>query len=290
MDAKALQGFCSDALARNLRPRTIEGYIRRLDCLKSIAKMAGTTVLGLTKQGIRGWLFDVGTRWSPFTIHLYLRTWKQFYKWACIEGYTPTSPMDGIPMPKLDLKVPPVLKPTQMELVLGSFDTTTFLGRRNFTMTIAFYDTGMRLGEIVNLTVDDIRPDRIIRLTKTKSRRPRNVPVSVDAYAVLVSYIMEERRKIPGDALFCYADGDPMTIPRVQALYRNLGKDLGFRCYPHLFRHTSATDKANSGMPIRTLQRILGHASMCMTERYTHPDDEIILLHNDRFSQTKGLL
>ena len=290
MDAKAIAGFCADASARNLRPRTIEGYTRRLETLRAVAIMAGTTTLGLTKPGIRAWLFDVGTRWSQSTIASYLRVWKHFYKWACIEGLCTNSPMDGITMPKLDQKIPPVLKQAQMELLLESFDTTTFLGRRNFTMTVTLYDTAIRVGELIALTLDDIQPNRTLVISRSKSRRPRLVPVSADAYAVIESYIIGERRQIPGDALFCYGDGDPMTIPRVQALYRDLGKELGFRCYPHLFRHSSATAMANDGIPLRSLQKILGHSRLSTTEIYVHPDEATIRLHHDQHSPMKGLL
>lgn len=149
-----------------------------------------------------------------------------------------------------------------------------FAGVRNLAIVEVMFATGMRVGELVSLRAADLSPlDRSV-LIRGKGRRERLAfVVEPSSFRRIEHYLALRRAASPrSDALFVNAFGDPISTQTVALLIRTLCRRAGIarRITPHTFRHTVATLLLRNGADIRVVQELLGHASITMTQRYTH--------------------
>ena len=140
--------------------------------------------------------------------------------------------------------------------------------------------TGMRVGELCRLRLDDVAPDGSVLRIHGKGARDRVAYVTDAGLRQDLRRIVEHRRRAAADAgaLFLNRHGAPLRPQSVRARLRRLAKDagLGRRVTPHMLRHTAATLLIETGVDIRFVQRLLGHSSIATTEIYTHVSDEAL--------------
>lgn len=139
------------------------------------------------------------------------------------------------------------------------------------------FATGMRVGELVSLTVASIDLASRVILVTGKGDRQRRVFIPYPTLSTLTSVYLRQRRPRPGvDALLLTVNGHAATSTTVRALVRRIADIAGLarRVTPHMLRHSAATHLLNAGVDIRHVQRLLGHSSIATTERYTHVSDE----------------
>ncbi|MBN1667012.1 MAG: tyrosine-type recombinase/integrase [Anaerolineales bacterium] len=155
--------------------------------------------------------------------------------------------------------------------------------KRDKAILLILLDTGLRISELIRLTMSDLRlPDQNNRIPQTeitvrahgsgRKSRPRTVYLSSASTIALQIYLLEDRPKIlfQEDSIFAY-DNQPMDRHNLRKIITRIGERAGVpNVYPHKFRHTFATEFLRNGGDVFTLQRLLGHSTLKMVERYLH--------------------
>lgn len=174
---------------------------------------------------------------------------------------------------------PEVLSRTQVQAL---FDycraSTSWTSKRNLALLGLLYYTGPRVSELANRRVEDLkelRPGRLsLRITKAKYASDRYVGIS-EACAELIQPWLHERREASEWLVHNY-DGTQMDPENIRQILRRIAAKVlpGVRVTPHVLRHSFATHLYWAGVPIRTIQSLLGHESLEATMIYTHVDDD----------------
>jgi integrase/recombinase XerD len=138
--------------------------------------------------------------------------------------------------------------------------------------------TGIRVGELCKLRIDDIAPDGTSLRIRGKGSRDRMVYVTDPSLRFELCALVRQRRQRSPSSLFMNRRGTPLRPQSVRSRLRHYGVTLGFarRVTPHMLRHTAATMLIEMGVDIRFVQRLLGHSSIATTEIYTHVSDEAL--------------
>jgi len=202
---------------------------------------------------------------SPITINSYLRCINAYLRWLHEEHQH--SPL-RIPRLKEEQKVLETLTPDHVKRLL-QFSPKGRNLRRAHTLTLLLLDTGLRFAEALGLAWDRVDLDNLVMKVLGKGGKHRVVPISLECRKVLYRWKQQQRGT---DLLFPTRSG-------IQSSQRNVGRDVrllgervgiaGVRFSPHTFRHTFAVSYLRAGGNVLYLQRILGHSSLEMTNRYT---------------------
>ena len=206
---------------------------------------------------------------------------KSFFNFLIFEKIRTNSPADLIEGPKLGRKLPVTLSLTEIEKILAGIDLSLSNGQRNRAIIETLYGSGLRVSELVNLTLSDIFfKEDIIRVTG-KGDKQRLVPLGSYSKKYIEIYKDEIRdlKKIKiedNDILFLNRNGGKMT----RAMIFNIVKDSAFKVgikkkiSPHTYRHSFATHLLENGADLKSIQLLLGHESITTTEIYTHLDNK----------------
>ncbi len=206
---------------------------------------------------------------------------RRFYEWMLKEKKVKFNPFKIISSPKLDKTLPDFLHQEEIdELFVNNEKRTDFLSLRDAALLELLYASGLRVSEIVNLTLDQISSStRIIKVTG-KGNKERMVPYSVECKKALDKYINEcrkdiiEKNKLEHDpeALFLNVRGEKLTTRGVEYILKSIEKKIGMELdlHPHKMRHSFATHLLDEGVDLRVIQEILGHESLETTQVYTH--------------------
>lgn len=161
----------------------------------------------------------------------------------------------------------------QIAVLLCQPDQNTFTGYRDYTMLTLILDTGLRLGEVVKLRLNQMDVKQCFFLGVIgKSKRPRDVPFCDDLRKILLKYL-KIRGELPADTLFVTIDGRSMKTRTFQEILQEYGKKAGIegvRISPHTLRHTFAKMYILNGGDPYSLQEILGHTTQDMVKRYVN--------------------
>jgi integrase/recombinase XerD len=215
-----------------------------------------------------------GKALSKYTIHTYARHVRQFLKWAKRQGEF--SGKAKPQLPRLPRTVREVLDRAEIDRLEGAATN-----ERNRLMVRILADGGMRLGELCGLTTDPIRRDgrRAFLKIRGKAEHERLVPIQPDLVRRIERFIKDRSNDAKGDRLFLSSrrgrDGrySPLTDSGVEQFVRGLAYRAGItkRVYPHIFRHSYATEALRRGMNPVQLAAILGHSSLRMIDSvYAH--------------------
>ena len=207
---------------------------------------------------------------STTTINNYIRNLKAFFTWYADTTQT-TNPTVKIKQLRNDRKAQEYLEDHEIEKLLKIFDRSYFPEHRDFMVIMLILDTGMRLGECLQVTTDDLdMDDRTICLPaeNTKGRRTRFVFFSVKTAKSLQRWLRYKDRYTNGKLLFPKKSGLPLEIHSFESGFkRYLGRAGIDKAYsPHALRNNFAKRCLMNGMDIYTLSRILGHSSVSVTE------------------------
>ena len=204
------------------------------------------------------------------TINNYIRNPKAFFTWYADTTQT-TKPTVKIKQLRNERKAQEYLEDHEIEKLLKIFDRSYFPEHRDFMVIMLILDTGMRLGECLQVTTDDLdMDDRTIFLPaeNTKGRRTRFVFFSVKTTKSLQRWLRYKDRYTSGKLLFPKKSGLPLEIHFFESGFkRYLGRAGIDKAYsPHALRNNFAKRCLMNGMDIYTLSRILGHSSVSVTE------------------------
>lgn len=278
---KTIKEFC-DYLKyqRNYSELTIESYQREI--MQFVDYLKRESVHGFQDveyQFLRGYLiFLHDQNLNTSTINHKLSTLRSFYRFLQREEYVSDNPFLLIESLKTIQKNPDFLYVDEMEELLDSIDTSTPLGVRNKAMLELMYASGLRCSEVVNLTLAQLDFQNQILLIHGKGNKDRYVPFHDYASDWLKDYIDDARKTLMNvqhqdhDFVFVNKNGGRMTNRGVQNIVERISMnyDASRKIHPHTFRHSFATHLLESGVDLRIVQELLGHANLSTTQVYTH--------------------
>lgn len=252
--AKRIEG-CSE--------RTIKYYRMTIQNLLSVVK---TNVRKITTEEIREYLSDYQkiNNCSNVTIDNVRRNISSFFSWLEEEDYILKSPMKRIHKIKTKTVVKNTISDEGIEKLRDHCRE-----RRDLAIIDLLYSTGIRVGELVNLNIDDVDLEGRECVVYGKGGKERRVYFDAKAKVHLKEYI--ENRCDDNEALFVTLDApyDRLKISGVEIRLRNLGRQLNLeKIHPHKFRRSMATRAIDKGMPIEQVQKILGHSQIDTTMQY----------------------
>jgi integrase/recombinase XerC len=267
------------ALERNLSAHTVRAYLGDITGLLGHAARNSVREPGdIDLRLLRSWLALEHTKGaSRTTLARRASAARVFTAWAHRRGFLPTDPGAALSSPKPHRHLPEVLRADEAAAVLdvvGADDTLT--GARDRAVLELLYASGARVSEICGLDVDDVdRQRRTVRVFG-KGRKERVVPIGVPAVEAVDAWLTRGRpawvSARSGPALLLGARGGRLdTRTARRAVHRWLAEvpgipDLG----PHGLRHSAATHLLEGGADLRTVQELLGHATLATTQIYTH--------------------
>ena len=273
------------ALERGASPHTRSAYTRDL---ASFAEWLGARRIhswnAVNRRHVLDYLLDqreVGMKTTSLARRL--AAIKSFFRYLAQEGLLasdPTSSMDG---PKLWKTLPDTLSPAEVDRLLAQPAVEKPVGLRDRAMLEVLYGSGLRVSEAVTLSLDDVRfDDRYLRCMG-KGRKERFVPFGREAEGWIRRYLAEARplfdRAGKSKALFLSQRGGPLDRRSVWRIIQSRARAAGIAkpVHPHTLRHSFATHLLSAGADLRTIQELLGHASLATTQKYTHLDVERLM-------------
>lgn len=195
---------------------------------------------------------------------------RSFFKFLIREGYLKTNPITTISSPKQEKHLPLFLTEDEVSKLIEVVPTKDERGLRDRAVLETFYSTGIRVSELVGLSLEDI--DFIGGIIKVlgKGRKERIVPIGDTAIKAIRAYL--EERKAQSEALFLNKSRKRITdrgIRNIVEKYIRLASiKHGVSC--HTLRHSFATHLLNRGADLRSVQELLGHVNLSTTQIYTH--------------------
>ncbi len=204
---------------------------------------------------------------------------RHFYKYLLLDRYIAADPTLNIDTPRQWKVLPKSLAADEVESVLqgpprAKDDRVTLaLAARDRTMLEVFYAGALRVSEVVNLKLEDLKLELGYVLVRGKGDKERIVPLGRAAQEVLQSYLRDARPVLASEKqspfLFIARNGRPITRQRVWQMV-SAASAQGRHASPHMLRHSAATHMVENGADLRTVQTILGHADISTTQIYTH--------------------
>jgi integrase/recombinase XerC len=222
---------------------------------------------------IRSWiveLIDKGI--ENKSVNRKLSSLRSFFKWLKKEGIVETNPLKTIVGPKNSKRLPSFAKESELNKEnLNHLFADDFEGVRDRLILEVFYQTGIRLSELINLKESDVSQNSLKVIGKRN--KERIIPITNELKALIDQYrALKLTLEIQNDVLFILKNGKKI-YPKF--VYRKINNYLGLvtrldKCSPHVLRHTFATHMLNNGVGLETLREILGHANLTATQVYTH--------------------
>jgi integrase/recombinase XerD len=285
---------------RGLADNTVQAYGRDLDrfarwcALVRYANYTSPTLKDLARY--LSFLHD--EELAPPSIARHLVALKMFYRFLRIEERADAAAVDLLGSPKLWERIPQVLPPSAVEELLNAPQAGDRFYLRDRALLETLYATGCRASEVVGLKLADVYLDSGFCRCFGKGSKQRIVPLGRPAIAAIRSYLAEDRGQLTEDSekatdspvlcplssdlLFLSKSGRPLTRIFLWALVKKYCQRAGLprTVSPHTLRHSFATHMLAGGADLRTVQELLGHASIQTTQHYTHVDrDRLKAIH-----------
>lgn len=221
-------------------------------------------------------------------IHAHVRSLKALFGWAKREELLPGDPSVRLERPTLPKRRLPAMDAERISLLLTAARKTD-QPLRDVAVLLTFFDTGVRLEELITLRRDDVRAEKGLLRVIGKGDRERPVPIGTRALTAINAYLLRERqaRHEGVSQLFLGRRGLPMTRSCISILLSRLSDQAGLtraQTTPHTFRRGFAVEFLRNGGDVFSLQQILGHSSLEMTRRYVTFLDEDLKAAHLRFS------
>ncbi len=279
MPTAALPDHSHDFLAsigaeRGLSPNTVMAYRRDLAQYAQTIHEAGgiadadTVLRHMAKLRERG-LADTSIARKYASI-------RSYHRFLVIEGLASRDPTAGIDAPRRPRSIPKALSVTEVVSILEQPDTGDAAGRRDSAILEMLYATGCRVTELTAADLHDVDTETRTVLVTGKGNKQRLVPLGSFALAAIERWLPDRLafRDSTTDtgALFLTVRGNRMSRQSVWRLVKRHGTSAGIdpsRLSPHVFRHSAATHMVEGGADLRTVQEMLGHASLSTTQIYT---------------------
>ncbi len=266
---------------KNCSIHTVSSYRRDLAQFYNFLEKAGKDIEKVSAKDIRRWLMSLNKKGlKRTTVARKLSAVRSFYKFCIRSGQLSFNPAEPVLFPLKSKPLPKSLTQREMETILDSQDGNDFLTLRNKAIMELLYSSGIRVSELTRLDMDDIVLSPEMVKVRGKGRKERIVPFGQKAKEALLRYVRErgallERLKNDDEKAFFLNNRGRRLSPRsVQRIIAQSGWKLPLpgAVTPHMFRHSMATHLLEAGADLRSIQKLLGHASISTTQVYTNLD------------------
>lgn len=262
-----------------LSANTRQAYERdlRLFC-KTLGFKNSDALVNVSREQITGYMTQLKERGlAAATIARKLAAIKAFYRFMTAEGYMDANPAEVVEAGTKGIKLPRVLSEDEVVRLLNQPDITTAEGFRDRTMLEVLYATGMRVSELINLTLDRVDLNMKYIIAFGKGSKERIVPLGSVAAEFLQQYLEKVRPKLTHEdrntnIVFLAFGGHELTRQRFWQIIRAYGRkaNINKALTPHILRHSFATHLLDNGADLRSVQELLGHSDISTTQIYTH--------------------
>ena len=275
-----LFAFIEHMKMKNYSPATQDSYIRSIrSFLDYLRDQGATDVKRVTRDMLTAWQASLsGGAYKTATICVKVRAVKRFFAFLEETNHILVNPAERLREPKKETRLPRVvLTDKEARKILDQPNLSTLTGIRDRTVLEVFYSTGIRLGELVSLTIFDADlQGGYLRVNKGKGAKDRVVPMGRHAIRFLKEYIthvrpLHTRRNKQARTLFVNRTGKPLSNQVVEIMVRAYTKQAGItkKVTPHVFRHSFATSLVRNGADITAVSKMLGHSGLSVTQIYT---------------------
>lgn len=262
-----------------LSVNTRQAYERdlRLFC-KTLGFKNSDALVNVSREQITGYMTQLKEKGlAAATIARKLAAIKAFYRFMTAEGYMDANPAEVVEAGTKGIKLPRVLSENEVVRLLNQPDITTAEGFRDRTMLEVLYATGMRVSELINLTLERVDLNMKYIIAFGKGSKERIVPLGSVAAEFLQQYLEKVRPKLTHagrntNIVFLAFGGHELTRQRFWQIIRAYGRkaNINKALTPHILRHSFATHLLDNGADLRSVQELLGHSDISTTQIYTH--------------------
>jgi integrase/recombinase XerC len=233
---------------------------------------------------IRDYVYSLNIKNKSSSVARKLSALRTFFKFLEQEGLVRQNPMGSISMPKQEQHIPVFLSVDEVFALLEAPGSEETFGVRDRAILELLYSTGIRVSELVGSNMASLDFDNEMVRVRGKGNRERLVPMGGPAIKALRAYFvqrnellrnrLQQGKKIDRDAVFLNSRGSRITTRSVERLVAEYGRKAGIDkpVTPHVLRHSFATHLLEMGADMRSVQELLGHASLSTTQKYTHLD------------------
>ncbi len=275
----------ADYLARERRysPYTLRNYRQAFE---DFHRWLATSGVGeqpydaLSARNVRDFVIEAQRRYGRRTLHNHMSGLRALAKYWLRQGRLRRNPFVGIPLPKLEKRLPQFLTEQQMrqllagpQRLLDAQEIDAFTAWRDRLAMELLYGGGLRVSELVSLNYGDVDFDGGVARVMGKGRKERLCPLGKVAVAVLKHFRDHHAlNRAPGDPVMVNSRHGRLGVSEVQKLLKRYLAHAGLPLdlTPHKLRHSYATHLLNAGADLRLVQELLGHKQLATTQVYTH--------------------
>jgi integrase/recombinase XerC len=231
---------------------------------------------------VRSYVYQLNRRNKSATVARKLSALRTFFRFLIREGLLAKDPMAAVSMPKQGKYIPVFLTVDEMFSLLDEPGENDTFAERDRAIMEMLYSTGMRVAELASLNLDRINFETGIIRVLGKGGKERLVPVGSTARQKLQAYLPQRESAVQGrvlrgknvekNAVFLNGRGGRLTVRSIERIVSHYATRAGItaRVTPHSLRHSFATHLLEMGADLRSVQELLGHASLSTTQKYTH--------------------
>jgi integrase/recombinase XerC len=286
------------ALERRVSPNTVDAYVRDVRQLGLFLVRSGSSFDAATHRTLRRFLANQATRgYARSSVARRVAAIRTFYRWAVATGVLEADPASALGRPKAESRLPAVLRPAEAAALMDAPDSTgrppesarstrapaddapaargAAVARRDRAILELMYGSGLRVAEVCGLDAGRVDLDRRRVVVLGKGSKERDIPITEYAAEAVEEYLASGRGWFaPGGRpeLFFNLRKKPIKPRDVRSMVERYRQRVlpDRRLSPHTLRHSFATHLLEGGADIRSVQELLGHASLGTTQRYTH--------------------
>ena len=237
----------------------------------------------ITNEQVQSFIYEEAKYKSSYSMARRISGLKSFFNYLNYEKIREDDPSNNIETPKIGRKLPEVLTISEIEKIIEIIDISHPQGQRNIAIIETMYGSGLRVSELINLTISNLFfKEKIIKVIG-KGNKQRLIPMGDYSRKHLIDYINNNRcyGKINpkfSDVVFLNRNGKKLTRAMIFTLIKNFGLKAGIskNISPHTLRHSFATHLLENGADLRTIQVMMGHESITTTEIYAHMDTKYL--------------
>jgi len=265
---------------RNASPRTVENYRRALEA--AAAALVPKSWREAGPDDFRAYLFALMKRdKARATIRLDFAALRSFYRFLCERKGLAANPLHAVSLPKAEKRLPVFLTTSQIDALLRApreakpeKQAPAWMPLRDAAILELFYSSGLRLAELASLDVRDVDPYNETVRVLGKGSKERIVPVGEPALEAIQQY--RQKAKVQSGPLFISKLRKRLGATSIWSLVKKYLRlaDIPVPASPHKLRHSFATHMLDAGADLRSVQSLLGHASLSTTQIYTHVTTE----------------
>ncbi len=279
-----------------LASNTLDAYHRDLLKLRDFLLAQGVDHPSkATRATLSGFLNHLcRTGLAPASTARCMAALRGFYRFLCQEGLAQENPIVNLGVPKAWARLPKVLTQREVTRLLELRNGSRPEDRRDTAMVELLYATGLRVSELVNLPLSQVNLAVGYVLVTGKGGKQRVVPMGDPARRALTAYLEQGRSQLlkhrNSGSVFVTRRGAKFTRQGFWKMLRGRARRAGIfkRIFPHMIRHSFATHLLDHGADLRSVQAMLGHASLATTQIYTHVERERLKrLHADFFPRKR---